>query len=861
MRAPKRFSGPVLAVLLAGCGAGTVEENAPPADEGTAVEAELGKPIDASLAELLARPRSELAALTDEWASRVQLMERGRREGRVTYALLPEERFPLVVPVLREAKYSAAAGVSLPPYVAEGTKDAGLALHLARYGDAEAARRLADPTDGDTLAQIEASRGARNYPVEWSRLVGIMLHSAQVRLATGDSDGARELIGLHRQLREVLDAQAARGPLGADLLSRGRGTLGDAAAAWRAAKRTGPADEAEAALAAWGDVPPLAPAVAPGAGTEAVRRVFGGAAQGRVLPAVPAARALDLLGLPLPADGVQTALACLDPEGRLSEVLIAYRGGLSQTFPQPRHLASCLEDHGLDGEKSKEPGLIRRTYRLGDLACEVAVVPHGHAIGALVRLADDRAPPPPGSLPRDFGAAHLDRSFEQNRLRLAPEHHGDVVRAERATALAAVAHPLQGVPLTQAVLERDGEYDVASRLLFRFATDPAGRAALHQTALGLWAAGGPARVRGVEDGDGGYLAFVWEDGATRWTLRLPHSPGRAMELEAADRRGPDAAASRAAAARDFDRAERAARTKAGKPLARLPRHLDSEDVELGMTRAEVLQGLPQGQSVLRHNFADGLWVVVTGEAERNTAFTPRQLFVRFGPDGRAVELRTRYGEGSGGGNWVQAVVNDLKRRCGAAAEVPGPSAWADLPPRAAPAAVSRWQDDVTLITCRRDAWGVEVTLRAAPPEDGPDPLPPLVYLPRGPGDVSLGDAREEVMKRAGDRPPLPDGALVLAPASPVRYDTLLVWFDGDRVARVVARHVQAGPAKPTPAQMAQQLTEAWGREARALGWPRRQDFAGDKVLQGLGWHDDRTRVRMFWQESQNGPPRLYTEWR
>jgi hypothetical protein len=55
------------------------------------------------------------------------------------------------------------------------------------------------------------------------------------------------------------------------------------------------------------------------------------------------------------------------------------------------------------------------------------------------------------------------------------------------------------------------------------------------------------------------------------------------------------------------------------------------------------------------------------------------------------------------------------------------------------------------------------------------------------------------------------------------------------------------------------ITEHWAREFRALGWPSRQDVA-DSVLQGLGWSDDRTRIRMFWQESDEGP-RLFTEWK
>src|SRR5262249_49171703 len=146
----------------------------------------------------------------------------GRREGRLQFTLVPHVRLPLAVPVLREAKYSAKAGISLPPYAPEDLRDSGLALHLARYGDVEAARQLVDPADAATLARIEACRCERNYPVEWTRLTGLMLHVAEVRLANADVDGGTELLVLHRQLRTLLDARAAQGPLGALLLGHGR---------------------------------------------------------------------------------------------------------------------------------------------------------------------------------------------------------------------------------------------------------------------------------------------------------------------------------------------------------------------------------------------------------------------------------------------------------------------------------------------------------------------------------------------------------------------------------------------------------------------------------------------------------------
>ena len=105
-----------------------------------------------------------------------------------------------------------------------------------------------------------------------------------------------------------------------------------------------------------------------------------------------------------------------------------------------------------------------------------------------------------------------------------------------------------------------------------------------------------------------------------------------------------------------------------------------------------------------------------------------------------------------------------------------------------------------------------------------------------------------------------DRALLLTPEGDGPYDALLVWFDQERVARVLARHKHGGKPVTTLGQMGQALTETVGRELRTLGWPRRQDFDQD-ILQSMSWHDDGLRVRVFWQETDNGPPRMFTEWK
>ena len=68
--------------LLAGCGSSE--------PEATSDQPEMSKLTDKSevvLAELLKKPRAELAEMADEWLTRAQLQEKGRREGRLNFTL------------------------------------------------------------------------------------------------------------------------------------------------------------------------------------------------------------------------------------------------------------------------------------------------------------------------------------------------------------------------------------------------------------------------------------------------------------------------------------------------------------------------------------------------------------------------------------------------------------------------------------------------------------------------------------------------------------------------------------------------------------------------------------------------------
>jgi hypothetical protein len=142
------------------------------------------------------------------------------------------------------------------------------------------------------------------------------------------------------------------------------------------------------------------------------------------------------------------------------------------------------------------------------------------------------------------------------------------------------------------------------------------------------------------------------------------------------------------------------------------------------------------------------------------------------------------------------------------------------------------------------------------------PLPRLQYLPRGPEGCEIGMAREQVLQRWGVKKPVTtgDGALVLNPKPPQPFDAILVWFDRDRVSRVIARRGGV-PGSGGPQQMASAMSEWWGREIRQLGWPGRQDFTPHNVLHSMAWLDETTRVRQFWQEKDDGTSHIFMEWR
>jgi hypothetical protein len=883
------FAGWFLVMLLAlsGCRSrvATTEEQTAPEDTTT----RLADKTDISLTNWLQLPREELAKLAQEWATTADKHREMARSDVESVQLLPQLHPPILTAGFAEAKFAPTAGFSLPPYLTEGQKDARVALHLARFGDHEAARKLADPADKELLAKIDACRGERDYPIEWTRLVTLVLHNAELKLANGDPDGAAELVLLHRELRSLLDAKTASGALGAALLPRGREALTLAAAAWREPRwnKTALSADIDGALADWGATPDPVLGLNVGAKQGEVVSLMGTEVEGRaVLAQTPLAvqRALDLLALPLPSEGASGVAAFLDNKQTLTEVVVLYRPKLNELFPEPRQLALALVEHGYQSDDpASSPGQRRQTWTGGELSYEVALLTRGTIGGAMVRVgwkkdeahslsegvALNDATDSFGRNPRDFGAVHFDRSFEQNRLGLDPHQAGTTLEIKDAAKLAGITQPAKEHPLAAAVLVREAKEDLLARLTLRWPADQNANA-LSQLVLPLWAAYGPTRLESAEESGGGLFTLTWQNETTRLVLHLPfEDKDKAPELLAEDSRGSVAFKARVEAAAAFDRHEREQRFAAGKPRARLARFVQLpshgiDDLRLALTREQVQALLPGTNSLRVQPLSkDGLNILFLNEPPPSATYWPRQLFVRFGPDNGVAEIRVRYQEGPHApGPKTPALLDKLRGKPNGNPEtLPAPWAglWTDLPARKPPV-FYRWLDDVTCLTYQRDSGGSEVVLRDCS-LDKPQgvELPALRFCGRGVEGCVLGDTQDEVRKRWQVRNPLlaSNGAEVLAMPANSPYDVLLIWYDNDKVSRLIARHREPKSLKAADATAA--LQQAWGVDLDRLGFVRHQEGPWGQIVQAYSYHDDVTRVRLFAQETQEGN-RLFTAW-
>jgi hypothetical protein len=384
----------------------------------------------------------------------------------------------------------------------------------------------------------------------------------------------------------------------------------------------------------------------------------------------------------------------------------------------------------------------------------------------------------------------------------------------------------------------------------------------------MWAAYGAARFEPVADDAGGHFDIVWQDQTTRYTLRLPNDDQRGSDLVIADSRESDGMKTRLATVTAHDNAARKARLEAGQPQRRLPRGLYLESLKLGMPRAAALAALPRGKMFRQTALGDGVSLMLLNPVDNAATHSARQLFVRFGADEKLAEIRVRYQVGPRKPDKAHpSLLDTLKAGPNGAPEaMPAPWAklWTDLPAQKPAAEKFRWADDVTIMTYQRDAAGAEVVLLDSD-LDHPQgvPLAPLSFASRGIEACNLGDNKSDVLRRWKLDAPrtTPDGALYFGQPDASPYDIVLVWFEDNKVARVVARHKLRDGKPLRLEQVGPLLQDVWASDIDHLGQLRRQNGAWGQVYGTYGWTEDKTRVVSHVQDTDPDGLRVFTEWR
>ncbi|HEV8059670.1 MAG TPA: hypothetical protein VGP68_07345, partial [Gemmataceae bacterium] len=467
----------LLASSLCGCGgaATPVESSAQPESKPEYV-----------LAELLDKPRSELANLAAELQTRVTMQRRAVREGQLHLGFLPKLPMPLIIPIWSECAFSEIRGISLPPYVHGDEPDPELALHLASSGDGDGARLLAGPADSATQKAIAEAAYERNYPAEWTRLTALLLYDAELRMAQGEMNGARDLLAYHWQLKKLLTPKATKGWLGQALLPVGRMAIEQAIAAWQTDNVTGLVQEGKAMLADPRDWPTdlMFGFDAPYA---SLQRTFAKDKASRAALAGDPRRAFDIMSLPLPVGGVSVVVAFFDAREKLDQLLVLYKPGLVEGYKDAEHVYRLLHDRGLESKPGEDSlGIVAKVCQIGKIRCEAAIMPRSSTVGGFVNLCTADARNVPYRLERSFGAASLDRGFEQNRLRLVPQQRKNLVSTQEAQALAQVTNPLPALNLQQLDIERAAGQELTAGLEFDYVAGVSKPAPFYTMLMPLW---------------------------------------------------------------------------------------------------------------------------------------------------------------------------------------------------------------------------------------------------------------------------------------------------------------------------------------------------------------------------------------
>src|SRR5262249_28317068 len=161
----------------------------------------------------------------------------------------------------------------------------------------------------------------------------------------GDAEGTHSLISLHKQLREILDPKTAEGPLGAALLPRGHEALSHARNACGTALDAEMGSLIDASLAQWGPMTTPFALLRLGDSRANLGKLLDCQTKERVVT-VAVGRALDLLALPVPGDGIQGVFGFFDEGGHLTDWLVTYRAREVEAYPESVQMAQWLTELG-----------------------------------------------------------------------------------------------------------------------------------------------------------------------------------------------------------------------------------------------------------------------------------------------------------------------------------------------------------------------------------------------------------------------------------------------------------------------------------------------------------------------------------
>jgi hypothetical protein len=836
----------LLVVLsMAGC-----FQKAPTGDGGAVPEdrtTRLPKESSIDLASWLGLPREQLARLTQEQQAAAQSRLAALRKGNDPSLLLPQLAVCVQAPIFQSAAYRADQGISLPGYVKAGAYDSDVALHLARHGDQQAAMALADAALRPRVAEMACEK---HYPLEWTRLVALTLAMAQLRLAAGEASAATDLIRAHEQLSDLLGPKARASALGSVLLGQGRRALQLAARAWRspAHNKVGLAEDVEKALAAWGEVP-SAQLAASGKPTLAIGDEL--------------ARAVDLLGVPAPAEGLLAVATFTSADGRVAAVQLAYGSGHGGSGHALSDLAAFLGERGLNvGEPLVASSLTRQEASSPVLKAEMVRSASSPLLGGLATFTVPGIQPASAPLQRSLGAASLDLPFSVTRDELSI--HGDSYHLEVTDreALSRIAASLNAPAPASARVEREGDADLASEVTVSWPREMSTEASA-RLIRGLWQAFGLADIRALDEKAGGGVVLRWQGETARAHFIAPFD-GKEPTLTLADTREGSELAARQEQALALAEKGRLARIAAGKHQVRLapgPEEVNGVSLaglKLGGSREDALAALarlPEGKGYRHAQVPSGVSVTILTPPANGAAYWARQLLVRFAED-RVAEIRIRWQEGLAapkkGESLPEKLASDPRAGAGGQESPTWAGLWTDVGPTLGQ--LRAWRDDLTERSYQSDGFVSEVCWRSR--SDRARGPAAWRFLPQGPDGASLGDSRSQVLRALGEPIAQADGADIFRMPATSPYDRAFVWWEKDAVARIVA--VERGSAEQAKALDA--LRRSWGRDLAPLGYVRRQVAESGQALGAFFWHDDAVRIQSFAQKD-GASARILTEWR